>query len=115
MRAVPLNILARLLMLLPNPPLTTDVVTLMKGDNVVGEGVSDFCRSGPDADRDGRSCPTTCWPHGHSRLEQKRSVILSNLCCEVSLSPWLTGLAHFRSVRWSNSLKQLSGIALQHL
>ena len=30
--------LARLLMLLPNPPLTTDVVTLMKRDNVVGEG-----------------------------------------------------------------------------
>jgi NADH dehydrogenase len=30
--------LARLLMLLPNPPLTTDVVTLMRRDNVVGEG-----------------------------------------------------------------------------
>ena len=29
--------LARLLMLLPNPPLTTDVVTLMQRDNVVGE------------------------------------------------------------------------------
>ena len=34
--------LARLLMLLPNPPLTTDVVTLMKRDNVVGAGVQTF-------------------------------------------------------------------------
>ena len=34
--------LARLLMLLPNPPLTTDVVTLMKRDNVVGEGALTF-------------------------------------------------------------------------
>ncbi len=33
---------ARLLMLLPNPPLTTDVVTLMKRDNVVGEGALTF-------------------------------------------------------------------------
>jgi len=34
--------LARLLMLLPDPPLTTDVVTLMRRDNVVGEGVPTF-------------------------------------------------------------------------
>ena len=34
--------LARLLMLLPNPPLTTDVVTLMRQDNVVGEGALTF-------------------------------------------------------------------------
>jgi NADH dehydrogenase len=38
--------LARLLMLLPNPPLTTDVVTLMKRDNVVGEGVPTFADLG---------------------------------------------------------------------
>ena len=38
--------LARLLMLLPNPPLTTDVVTLMRRDNVVGEGVSTFADLG---------------------------------------------------------------------
>jgi NADH dehydrogenase len=34
--------LARLLMLLPNPPLTTDAVTLMRRDNVVGAGVPTF-------------------------------------------------------------------------
>ncbi len=34
--------LARLLMLLPNPPLTTDVVTLMKRDNLVGERALTF-------------------------------------------------------------------------
>ena len=34
--------LARLLMLLPNAPLTTDVVTLMRRDNVVGDGVLTF-------------------------------------------------------------------------
>ncbi len=38
--------LARLLMLLPNPPLTTDVVTLMKRDNVVGEGALSFADLG---------------------------------------------------------------------
>ena len=38
--------LARLLMLLPNPPLTTDVVTLMKRDNVVGAGVQTFADLG---------------------------------------------------------------------
>lgn len=34
--------LARLLMLLPNPPLTTDAVMLMRRDNVVGAGVPTF-------------------------------------------------------------------------
>ena len=34
--------MARLLMLLPKPPLTTDVVTFMKRDNVVGEGALTF-------------------------------------------------------------------------
>lgn len=34
--------LAQLLMLLPNAPLTTDVVTLMRRDNVVGETVLTF-------------------------------------------------------------------------
>ena len=29
-------------MLLPNPPLTTDAVTLMRRDNVVGTGVPTF-------------------------------------------------------------------------
>ena len=38
--------LARLLMLLPDPPLTTDVVTLMRQDNVVGAGVSTFADLG---------------------------------------------------------------------
>ena len=38
--------LARLLMLLPNPPLTTDVVTLMKRDNVVGERALTFADLG---------------------------------------------------------------------
>lgn len=38
--------LARLLMLLPNPPLTTDVVTLMRRDNVVGAGVQTFADLG---------------------------------------------------------------------
>jgi uncharacterized protein YbjT (DUF2867 family) len=38
--------LARLLMLLPDPPLTTDVVTLMRQDNVVGEGVLTFANLG---------------------------------------------------------------------
>lgn len=38
--------LARLLMLLPNPPLTTDVVTLMRHDNVVGESVPTFADLG---------------------------------------------------------------------
>ena len=38
--------LARLLMLLSDPPLTTDVVTLMRRDNVVGEGVSTFADLG---------------------------------------------------------------------
>ena len=38
--------MARLLMLLPQPPLTTDAVTLMKGDNVVGEGVLTFADLG---------------------------------------------------------------------
>ena len=38
--------MARLLMLLPKPPLTTDAVTLMKGDNVVGEGVLTFADLG---------------------------------------------------------------------
>ena len=38
--------LARLLMLLPDPPLTTDVVTLMRLDNVVGEGVPTFADLG---------------------------------------------------------------------
>ena len=38
--------MARLLMLLPQPPLTTDAVTLMKGDNVVGEGVLTFADVG---------------------------------------------------------------------
>ena len=38
--------MARLLMLLPKPPLTTDVVTLMKRDNVVGEGVLTFADLG---------------------------------------------------------------------
>ena len=34
--------LAQLLMLLPNPPLTTDAVTLMRRDNVVGTGIPIF-------------------------------------------------------------------------
>jgi NADH dehydrogenase len=38
--------LARLLMLLPDPPLTTDVVTLMRQDNVVGAGVPTFADLG---------------------------------------------------------------------
>jgi NADH dehydrogenase len=38
--------LARLLMLLPNPPLTTDVVTLMRRDNVVDAGVQTFADLG---------------------------------------------------------------------
>jgi NADH dehydrogenase len=38
--------LARLLMLLPNPPLTTDVVTLMRHNNVVAEGASTFADLG---------------------------------------------------------------------
>ncbi len=38
--------MARLLMLLPKPPLTTDVVTLMKRDNVVGEGALTFADLG---------------------------------------------------------------------
>jgi NADH dehydrogenase len=36
------HVLARLLMLLPDPPLTSDAVTLMRGDNVVGPGVLRF-------------------------------------------------------------------------
>jgi uncharacterized protein YbjT (DUF2867 family) len=38
--------LARLLMLLPDPPLTTDVVTLMRQDNVVGAGALTFADLG---------------------------------------------------------------------
>ena len=38
--------LARLLILLPDPPLTTDVVTLMRQDNVVGAGVPTFADLG---------------------------------------------------------------------
>lgn len=38
--------LARLLMLLPRPPLTTDVVTLMRQDNIVGDGVLRFADLG---------------------------------------------------------------------
>ena len=38
--------MARLLMLLPKPPLTTDAVTLMRRDNVVGEGVLTFADLG---------------------------------------------------------------------
>ena len=38
--------MARLLMLLPKPTLTTDVVTLMKRDNVVGEGALTFADLG---------------------------------------------------------------------
>ena len=38
--------LARLLMLLPNPPLTTDAVELMRRDNVVGTGVPTFADLG---------------------------------------------------------------------
>jgi NADH dehydrogenase len=38
--------LAQLLMMLSDPPLTTDVVTLMRRDNVVGEGVSTFADLG---------------------------------------------------------------------
>ena len=38
--------LARLLMLLPDPPLTTDVVTLMRQDNVIGAGVPTFADLG---------------------------------------------------------------------
>ncbi len=38
--------LARLLMLLPDPPLTTDAVTLMRRDNVVGAGVQTFADLG---------------------------------------------------------------------
>lgn len=36
------DVLARLLRLLPKPPLTTDVVTLMRRDNVVGHDVLKF-------------------------------------------------------------------------
>ncbi len=36
------DVLARLLMLLPNPPLTTDVVELMRRDNVVADGAPTF-------------------------------------------------------------------------
>ena len=38
--------MARLLMLLPKPPLTTDVVTLMRRDNVVGKGALTFADLG---------------------------------------------------------------------
>lgn len=38
--------MARLLMLLPKPPLTTDAGTLMRRDNVVGEGVLSFADLG---------------------------------------------------------------------
>lgn len=38
--------LARLFMLLPSPPLTTDVVTLMRQDNVTGDGVLTFADLG---------------------------------------------------------------------
>jgi NADH dehydrogenase len=38
--------LARLLMLLPDPPLTSDVVTLMRQDNVVGAGALTFADLG---------------------------------------------------------------------
>ena len=40
------DVLARLLMLLPKPPLTTDVVTLMRQDNVVGDGALKFADLG---------------------------------------------------------------------
>lgn len=40
------DVLARLLLLLPEPPLTTDVVTLMRQDNVVGDEVLKFADLG---------------------------------------------------------------------
>jgi uncharacterized protein YbjT (DUF2867 family) len=40
------DVLARLLLLLPKPPLTTDVVTLMRQDNVVGDDVLKFADLG---------------------------------------------------------------------
>ena len=55
--------LAQLLMLLPNAPLTTDVVTLMRRDNVVGETVLTFADLGFGANRGGADTAP------HARLE----------------------------------------------